>query len=637
MHNNPNDPLDIGPARLMGAVLLSVLVLVVFYLVFEKPYIDQKRQELAAQEKLAEDQGKAEDAAPANVPGVLDMFAGAKKDGDRKLDVIERDAAVAAVTRVDIDTPRLTGSISLRGARIDDLSLKGYYKTLDKKELVNLFSPAGTEHPFYAEAGWVAKGYEGPLPNSKTRWRVAPGGADTLTVETPVTLQWDNGEGLVFERRISVDEDYLFTVRQSVTNTTTGAVELYPYYLVSRNGLPENLQDWPVKHEGPLGFLADEVTEVDYKELMTEKPEVSFDTEGGWIGFAEQYWFAGYALRGEEKGSARFVHSKSDRPEGRFQTDFTMPGLKVEAGDTVEDAAYLFAGAKELDVLQRYEQDMEIRRFEMVIDFGMWYVITKPLMMLMNFLASVTGKFAIALLLLTVIVKLLMFPLNNKSLRSMAGMRKVQPKLLEIQEMYGHDREQLQKAILELYQKEQVNPMSGCWPMLLQIPVFFALYKVILIEIEMRHTPFWGWIEDMSVQDPTTIFNLFGLFDWTPPDMLMIGGWPVMLCLTMMWMHRFNAKPADPTQAMIIKAMPIMFTFLMARFAAGLVIYWTWNNLLTVFQQYFIMKRMGMHVSLLGVDQEAEARRNVYEEEEGEEGNAAEAEGEGKPAPQGNG
>jgi YidC/Oxa1 family membrane protein insertase len=506
--------------------------------------------------------------------------------------VMSREDSLKNAPRVKISTESLHGSISLKGARIDDLTLAKYRTEveLDSAE-ITLLSPTGSQNPYYADFGWSAAGGSNvKLPDNNTLWRTTN---TELTVNSPLVLTWDNGEGLVFTRTYSVDQNYLFTVDQQVQNNGNDAVTLFPYGLISRTGLPETTGFY-ILHEGPIGVFNDTLEEIDYDDLM-EDGGSEFASTGGWIGMTDKFWLT--ALMPDQTSSvkSRFNYITNGT---RFQTDYlNQDGVTIEAGQSGATKNRLYTGAKEVDILDSYEKKYGINRLELAIDWGWFYFLTKPIYFALEFLAQYIGNMGLAILALTVLIKLLLLPLAHKSYVSMSKMKKLQPEMVKLREKHGDDRQQLNAEMMALYKKEKANPAAGCLPILVQIPIFFALYKVLFVTLLMRHQPFYGWITDLSVPDPTTIFNLFGLIPWTPPEFLLIGILPLLMGLSMFLQQKFNPQPADPVQAKIFMLMPIFFTFLLASFPAGLVIYWTWNNCLSIAQQWYIMRRMGVSVN----------------------------------------
>jgi len=575
------------------AIVVSVLILLGFQFLVEQPRMQQQRQELAQQQAQADAEGST---APRPGVSTAPTAPGAPREAGVPGVAVgdSREAALAQSPRVRIDTPRIQGSIALKGARIDDVVLPGYRERPERgSPPIHLLEPTASRYPYYAEFGWVAPGgSEVKVPTPESEWTA---NASVLTPERPVTLSWSNDEGLTFERTIAVDRDFMFTVSQRVRNTGTEPVTLYPYGLISRGGTPDIL-DFYILHEGPLGVFDDTLTEVDYSELRDDG-DILRTARGGWIGITDKYWLAALVPPQSATWNYGFRHSIRSQID-RYQVDFLGEAQVIGAGQTVNVENRLFAGAKEVTVLDRYEDQYGIANFDLAIDFGWFYFMTKPFFYVLTWLNGLFGNFGLAILGLTVIIKLIFFPLANKSYKSMAKMKELTPKLQEMRDKYGNDRQRLNEEMMALYKREKVNPAAGCLPILIQIPVFFALYKTLFVNIEMRHAPFYGWIKDLSAPDPTTIFNLFGVIPWDPPQFLMIGVWPILMGLTMFLQQKLNPQPTDPIQAKVFMFLPLVFTFLLAHFAAGLVIYWTWNNLLSIVQQWVIMKRMGIKRTL---------------------------------------
>lgn len=495
--------------------------------------------------------------------------------------------------RISINNPDLEGSFNLRGGRIDELSFKQYFETVEREKPVQLFAPARSEHPLYADFGWLAApGTTAALPGSDTMWRIT-NGATALTVDTPVVMSWSNGQGVTFERSYALDEHYMFTVTQRVVNNTRQTITLHPYGVMNRQGLPADYKPAPVLHLGPIGVFDGSLEEVTYKDL-NKKPRFNFTGEG-WAGFSDKYWFSGLINRQEAPATFRFIKTGAGE-NPNYQIDMTGAAVTVAPGATGEAVIMSYAGPKKLDLLNAYTQVDNVPRFNLVIDFGILWFLTIPFFYVLTWLGSTFGSFAVAILLFTCILRLAVFPLANKSYRAFARMRKIQPEMLEIREKYGDDRLRLQTAIFELYKREKVNPMAGCLPILIQIPIFFALYKVLYITLEMRHMPFWGWINDMSAPDPTSVFTLFGLIPVDLPSFLTIGIWPVLMGFSFYLQQRMNPPVQDPIQAKVMGLMPIFMTVLMAGFPAGLVIYWTWSNILSLIQQYVLMRKEGVEI-----------------------------------------
>ncbi len=516
---------------------------------------------------------------------------------------MSRPNALALSERVIVDTPAVDGSISLTGARLDDLHLRRYRETIeDDSPEITLLSPSSTAGHTYVELGWTSADAALSLPNSSTNWTQADPNAE-LSVETPITLIWSNGEGLAFSRTISIDENYLFTITDSVTNSTSEAVNLHPYGLVARQGEPEGQRFW-ISYEGPFGYLDGSRRTAGYKHLR-DNGAVTHTSTGGWIGITDKYWMTTIAPDPDQEIEAHFSFYERNGAEF-FRSDYVMTAQTVEPGGSVELTTRVFAGAKVVSLIDDYADNVGITRFDLTVDWGWFFFLTKPFFLAIDWIFGYTGNFGVAILIFTVLVKLVFFPLANQSYASMSKMRKVQPEMEKIRERYKDDRMQQQQATMELYKREKLNPLAGCLPILIQIPVFFSLYQVLFVTIEMRHAPFFGWIQDLSAPDPTSIFNLFGLLPWSTADMatipligsfMLLGIWPLIMGFSMWFQMQLNPPPPDPMQRRIFALMPIFFTFLLAKFAAGLVIYWAWNNTLSILQQWVIMKRMGVEVN----------------------------------------
>ena len=453
--------------------------------------------------------------------------------------------------------------------------LKKYKQTLDVDSAdVELFAPTKSANPYYAEFGWLASDKNLKLPNSETLWTIK---GDKLTPETPVVLEWDNGEGLRFITKFSIDNDYMFNIDQYVENNTDKTVTLYPYGLIARN--QEKALGASVVHEGPIGVFDDELEEVKYSDLKKENKE--FESNGGWFGFSDRYWFSSIIINSKQKIKAKF-----SRNDTFYQTDYVGAPVTISAGTVGSAQEMLYAGAKEIKLLDKYTDDLHINKFDLAVDFGWYYFLTKPFFYILDFLYNLIGNMGWAILLFATLLRLAMFPIANKSFENMAKMKKLQPKLKELQEKFAEDKMKLQQETVLLYQKEKVNPASGCLPMFIQIPVFFSLYKVLNIAIEIRHAPFIGWIKDLSAPDPMVI----SAWSHLPiPGFLDIGVWPIVMGLTMYIQQKMNPAPTNKDQARAFALMPLIFTFMMGHFAAGLVIYWSFSNLLAIIQQRAIL------------------------------------------------
>jgi len=500
-----------------------------------------------------------------------------------------RDAAIADSARITITSDKLKGSIRLAGGRLDDLILTEYRDTLeDDSPYVVLLAPQGTDNPYYVDYGWVSTTEpRSALPGANTPWTTTN---TKLTSSQPVTLTWDNGEGLTFTRTYQIDDNYMLDINQAVVNNSSRTVTVQPYGLIKRTGTPET-SGFFILHEGPIGVFEDGLEELSYEDLRDEA-DIAFTSTGGWTGITDKYWLTALIPANEDHVAADFRHRKRNGID-QYQTSMRGDGGTLAPGQSMATQTHLFAGAKINSMIDVYSEELNIRLFDRAIDWGMLYYLTKPIFFALKYINDYVGNFGVAILLLTVMIKALFFQLANKSYVSMSGMRKLQPKMAALREQYADDKPRQQQELMKLYKEEKVNPVSGCLPMLVQIPVFFALYKVLFVSIEMRQAPFFGWVHDLSAPDTMLITNFFGLIPWDPPSMIAIGVWPLAMGLSMFVQQKLNPAPPDPIQAKIFLMMPIMFTFLLASFPVGLVIYWTWNNLLTIIQQSVIMKRHG--------------------------------------------
>lgn len=495
-------------------------------------------------------------------------------------ETMTREQAVDKYRHISIKTPSLSGSLRLKGARLDNLLLTKYRETLQKDSpFITLLSPVGTAYPFFAEFGWVST--EGlALPNAETPWQTE----DTeLTPEKPLTLTWDNKNGLKFIRQITVDDNYMFTISDRIENYGSKIVTLFNYGLVGRTNVPPSQRGAVL--EGMVGYLDGSLKEYAYSKMDKEE-QASFKTTGGWAGITDKYWMAVLAFD-QKAPNVTVKFSEQDTAAGKhYQADYLMPPTVIEPGDAVQTTGRLFAGAKELRLIDSYEKNLGIQRFDLTVDFGWYYFLTKPFFFILSWFYSLFGNMGLAILFFAFLLRLAMFPIANKSFENMAKMKDLQPKLEALRERYGDDKMRFNQEMMELYRVNNINPAAGCLPMLIQIPVFFSLYKVLYISLELRQAPFYGWIHDLSAPDPSSVFTLFGLLNWPIPNALNIGVWPVLMGLTMWLQQQMNPKATDKTQNMILTMMPLMMTFLLGHLASGLVIYWTWSNILSIAQQY---------------------------------------------------
>ena len=536
------------------------------------------------------------------------------------------DEAIANAPRVDISTDRLRGSISLLGGRIDDLALKDYRETQEEgAEIVTMLSPVGTDAPYYALYGWAAGSGLDPsaVPGPNTEWTLS--GGDVLGVDTPITLTWDNGAGLVFTRQIAVDEDYLFTITQSVANTSDQAVSLAPYGILARHGQPDDLKNFFILHEGVVAMADGELAEIDWDDMPDfafseregARAEVTQVEQNGWIGFTDHFWMSTLI---PAPGSAFKSVAKYDDRRDIYQTETVLSAQTVAPGTSVTATTQLFAGAKEWETIRNY-QSAGVDRFIDSIDWGWFFFLTKPIFWLLHYLNALIGNMGWAIIGLTLIIKAILLPLAFKSYVSMAKMKELQPQMEKLKEEAGEDRQKMQQGMMELYKKEKVNPAAGCLPILLQIPIFFSLYKVIFVTIELRHAPFFGPFQDLSAPDPTSIMNLFGLLPFDGPEpgsimaLIFIGILPLLLGISMWLQQKLNPAPTDPTQQMIFAWMPWVFMFMLGGFASGLVVYWIANNTITFVQQYAIMRSQGYTPDVFGNIKTSFSRKSKSETE----------------------
>ncbi len=588
-------------------IALSIVILTLWQVFYMNPKVEQQREQAqieATRQGQTRVDGQASTPAGTNADGSTNLPSstpaapGANIPGQSpeaaQTGTLTRAAALGQTSRIQIDTPSLSGSLSLTGARLDDLQLKQYHETVDDSSpTIQLLSPSQMADGQFVEIGFTGNETTGTVPGPSTVWTVE--GNNKLTPTTPVTLAFTNEKGLTFKRTISVDDNYMFTVKDAVTNGTQTPISLASYGRVTRFSKPLHASTYVIQ-EGPIAVTNGKLLEYKFAAIEKEKEVSPEKTNTGWIGITDKYWAAALIPSSAKPFQPRMSYFDNGRP--LYQSDYLSDATTIEPGQSTSIENMIFAGAKEVGKISAYEKDRNIPQFDLLIDWGWFYFITKPMFYLIDWLYKAIGNFGVAILVVTVLLKALFFPLANKSYASMARMKLVQPKMTEIREKYADDKVKQQQAMMELYKTEKINPIAGCWPILIQIPVFFALYKVLYVTIEMRHAPFFGWIQDLAAPDPTSIFNLFGLIPWAVPAFLMIGIWPLIMGVTMFLQMRMNPTPPDPTQQMIFNWMPVIFTFMLASFPAGLVIYWAWNNTLSITQQAIIMKRQGVKVEL---------------------------------------
>ncbi|PHK96944.1 membrane protein insertase YidC [Pseudoroseomonas rhizosphaerae] len=562
--------------RLFAAIAISIGILLAFDL-WKRETTPPPADAPAAVTQQAPASSSAVPVAPS-APGSVDARVAAQ-------------ANRPAPERLKVESPRLAGSLLLRGARLDDLVLKDYRETVAPgSPLVRMFAPREELQPYFAQWGWSAADGRTRVPDGETDWTASGG---PLGPDSPVTLSWDNGQGQTFQIVLSLDRNFMFQAEQRVVNGGAEPVQVLPWVRVRRETTPATA-GYYILHEGFVGVLNGRLNEQTYssaKDDATRGVALEQETTGGWAGFTDKYWLSAIAPVDTAQPMRATWRHVAEAGQDRWQVDFSTPApLSVAPGATASLGSRVFAGAKEVHLLDAYQDNLGITNFDKAIDFGWFYFMTKPFFYALDFLFRLFGNFGIAILVFTVALKLLFFPLANKAYKSMARMKVLTPKMTEIRERYKDDPAKAQQEMMALYRTEKVNPASGCLPILIQIPVFFALYKVLFVTIEMRHAPFFGWIRDLSAPDPTNLFNLFGLIPWDPPAMLHMPVWAIIMGITMFVQQKLNPTPPDPIQAKIFTWMPVIFTFMLASFPAGLVIYWSWNNLLSVAQQWYIMR-----------------------------------------------
>jgi YidC/Oxa1 family membrane protein insertase len=550
------------------AVLLSTAILIGWSMYFENP--DE------AQRKRLEIQGKTETQTNIQKPEAPQTGKAVPTKA------ISRSDALKESDRVFIENSNLSGSISLRGALIDDIILKNYRETLDKSSKpIVVLSPKKSEDGYFVESGWATTKSDIKVPDNNSVWQIREG--KKLTPSSPVTLEWNNREGVVFSKKIEVDDKYLFKITETIRNEKSKTIELFHYSQITKNTKP-NTENFYILHEGLIGVVDKNLKEETYSSIEEEKK--TYTGKSGWFGITDKYWMS--AIIPESGKSFKGEYSFANSYKANFIiSEPTIANPQKSTSNTLK----IFIGAKEVYPIDNYTEKEKIDRFDLSIDWGWFYFITKPLFFVIDYIFKIVGNFGVAIIILTLLVRILFFPLNNYSFKSMAKMKVLQPEMLRIKELYKDDMKRTQQEMMALYKREKVNPLSGCLPILVQIPIFFAVYKMLFVTLEMRHAPFFGWIKDLSAADPTTIFNLFGLIPWNPPSFLMIGVWPILMGITMYFQMKLNPTPPDPIQAKIFAFFPLIMTVMLATFPSGLVVYWTVSNVLTMAQQYYIIKK----------------------------------------------
>ena len=543
------------------AIALSMSVLLFWAAFFEEPRPIQKS---------SSQQEKNDNVITPNINESL------------KIKTVSREDSINNSKRLKIENNSIIGSLSLKGGLIDDISFKKHKQNLKNNKNVEFLNPSQTENGFYVETGWTSINNKIKVPTKKSIWAVE--GNDKLTENEPITLLWKNGEGITFKKKIVLDDKYLFRITQEVQNNTNQPIELYPYAQITRNKIPDDIQNFYISHEGFIGVFDEELKEDDYDDI--EENKIVREANEGWLGITDKYWMTAVVPQKGSNFKSTFLYKDV------FKANYILnePTI-INSSSQNANEVRLFVAAKEVDTIDSYASDQEINKFDLVIDWGWFYFFTKPLFFIIDYLFKYSGNFGIAIVIITIGIRLIFFPLANYSFRSMAKMKAVQPEMVRLKELHKEDKVKLQQEMMALYRKEKINPASGCLPILIQIPFFFAIYKMLFISLEMRHQPFFGWIKDLSDKDPTSIFNLFGLIPWDPPSFLIIGIWPILMGASMWVQQKLNPAPADPVQAKIFAFFPLFLTIILASFPSGLVVYWTVNNILTIAQQWVIMKQ----------------------------------------------
>jgi len=544
------------------AVILSTIVLIFWATFFEPPIVEQEINKNEITKKESD-----------STPSIEKTIENNK---------ISRTEALNSTKRIKIENNNIKGTISLQGALIDDVTFKNYNKKLEENEKVIFLNPKNSPEGYYIETGWASDGSSKiDLPLDTTTWSVK--GNSTLSPSSPVTLEWKNGQGLIFKKKFEIDEKFLFKITQEIQNTSNNSYQFYPYAQITRNLKPEVTPIY-ILHEGFLGVFDEQLMEEDYDDIDKEK--ISINASQGWLGITDKYWLTAIVPEKGKRFKAEFLESN-----GKYRANYIVKEAKIlNPNSSINNKLNTFVAAKEVAVIDGYAEQLDIEKFDLAIDWGWFYFFTKPLFFIIDYFFKLTGNFGWAIVIITALVRLIFFPLANYSFKSMAKMKILQPEMLRLKELHKGDKVKLQQEMMALYKREKVNPISGCLPVLIQIPFFFAIYKMLYVTLEMRHQPFFGWIKDLSERDPTSIFNLFGLIPWDPPTFLMIGAWPILMGLSMWVQQKLNPTPPDPIQAKIFMFFPIFLTIILAPFPSGLVIYWTVNNILTIAQQWVIMR-----------------------------------------------
>ncbi len=550
--------------NVLMAIVLSTLVLIGWATFFDAPIVEQQSTENQIT--------KNEDLSSPSID---------ESEKEIKSEITRNDV-INNTNRIKVENENIKGSISLQGAIIDDIIFKNYNETLNGENKVIFLNPKNSSEEYFIETGWASSGNEKiKLPLGDSIWKVK--GNSMLTPNNPVTIEWDNGDGLIFTKKIDLDDKFLFKITQSIKNNSNKSFQFYPYAQITRVGKPEGMQIY-ILHEGFLGVFGDELIEKDYDDI--EKEKFTINSSKGWLGITDKYWLTAIVPEKGKEFKAEFVAKKE-----KYRANYIIKEAEIlNPGNSITNEINAFVAAKEVVVIDGYAEQLSIEKFDLAIDWGWFYFFTKPLFFTIDYFFRLTGNFGLAIVIITSLVRLIFFPLANYSFKSMAKMKILQPEMVRLKELHKNDKVKLQQETMALYKREKVNPISGCLPVIIQIPFFFAIYKMLYVTLEMRHQPFFGWIKDLSERDPTSVFNLFGLIPWDPPTFLMIGAWPILMGLSMWVQQKLNPTPPDPIQAKIFMFFPIFLTIILAPFPSGLVVYWTVNNILTIAQQWVIIR-----------------------------------------------
>jgi len=552
------------------AIALSMSVLLFWGAFFEAPKKDN--QNLKTNNQIQQKTDGSIEINKSQTPSINQI------NEEKK---ISREDSINQSNRIRIENKNIVGSISLEGGLIDDISFKNHKQKVKGKKNIEFLNPSQSENGFYVESGWASIGNNIKVPTKNSKWEVE--GNKILTDKTPITIKWDNKEGIIFKKKIELDEKYLFKINQEIQNNSSKILELYPYAQITRNKIPDDIQNFYISHEGFIGVFDDELKEDDYDDIEDNK--IVREVNKGWLGITDKYWMTVLVPENGKNFKTTFQYNET------FKANYiNNDPVKINSSSTGSNNFRLFVAAKEVNTIDSYAEEQNIDKLDLVIDWGWFYFFTKPLFFVIDYLFKFSGNFGIAIVLITLAIRALFFPLANFSFRSMAKMKAVTPEMTRLKELHKDDKVKLQQEMMALYRKEKINPAAGCLPVLIQIPFFFAIYKMLFISLEMRHQPFFGWIQDLSAADPTSIFNLFGLIPWSPPSFLIIGIWPILMGASMWVQQKLNPAPTDPIQAKIFAFFPLFLTIILASFPSGLVVYWTINNILTIAQQWVINK-----------------------------------------------